>query len=129
MHNRSELFDFDFDVDTLFKLTFWLMGLFVSGVIAYTVYASTAGVAKVRNHAETYALEYMRVFRGAQNPTVQCMGIDSDNNGYVTCTAITSMGSTPEQIECTANLFIETNHGCREYRLRTVNLNGNALER
>lgn len=80
---------------------------------------------RVRANAERYALNYAREIEGMASPRVQCMSVDTDNNGYVTCSirdgAATS--SRPTQIECVANMFTEVNTGCRGYRVRTLEVN------
>lgn len=73
-------------------------------------------------HAEAYAREYARSFMGMPNAVISCLGTDTDRNGYVTCQIAAAPGQPPRQIECVANAWIEANTGCREYQLRTFDI-------
>ncbi len=92
------------------------------------VYVGTGSVRAsiVRDNAERYALRYGSRFEGMRRPVAECMGEDSEGNGYVTCTlrdADREMGvQRPRQVECVANVFFEWSTGCREYRLRTLDV-------
>lgn len=80
------------------------MILVVLGIlIGAFVGISGVTVGPTRTHAEDYARDYVRQFRGWQQPVVSCMGVDTDNNGYVTCTVAERAGTTPQQVECVAN--------------------------
>lgn len=82
-----------------------------------------AGASSRKANAETYARQYARDFMGAQNPVVSCMGEDIDMNGYVTCSVARAVGEPVRQIECVSNWILQYNKGCREYRLRTIDIN------
>lgn len=81
-----------------------------------------AGVSSRKANAETYARQYAREFMGTQNPVVSCMGTDTDMNGYVTCSVARAPGEPVRQIECVSNWILQYNKGCREYRLRTIDI-------
>lgn len=83
-----------------------------------------AGVSDRKANAEKYARAYVREFNGWASPVIACMGVDTDQNGYVTCTVAERAGAQSHQIECVSNWVFEYNTGCREYRLRTIDLQG-----
>lgn len=86
----------------------------------------SVGASAVRENAERYAVRYGSRIGGMRTPIAECMAVDNDNNGYVTCTlrdADREMGvQRPRQVECVANVFFEWSTGCREYRLRTLDV-------
>lgn len=98
---------------------------FVFVVAAGAFFASCQPLTspKIKAHAEVYALRYTQQFLNG-NPTsvVDCMGVDSDNNGYVTCTVASERGGRTTQIECVANAWLEWNTGCRAYMQRTISV-------
>jgi hypothetical protein len=102
--------------------------VFVPFAALLAIYGAThiVGASRVRENAERYALRYGSRFEGMRRPVAECMGVDNDNNGYVTCTlrdADREMGvQRPRQVECVANVFFEWSTGCREYRLRTLDV-------
>lgn len=93
--------------------------------LVFTIGGKYVYAGRVRANAERYALSYAREIEGMASPRAQCMSMDTDNNGYVTCSirddAATS--SRPTQIECVANMLVEFNTGCRGYRVRTLEVN------
>lgn len=80
------------------------------------------GVQDTKQNAERYARTYLRTMKGWNSPVVQCMGTDSDQNGYVTCEAAREVGAQTERLECKANWVLEYDTGCRELQ-RTININ------
>lgn len=102
-----------------------VLALFAAPFVIYLV-KNSVGTSSVRENAERYALRYGSRFEGMRRPVAECMGVDNDNNGYVTCTlrdADREMGvQRPRQVECVANVFFEWSTGCREYRLRTLDV-------
>lgn len=109
---------------TMAELLIVMVVLFVGcGVAAASCEYAIAPSQK--EHAEEYARQYAREFMGLPAATVSCMGVDTDRNGYVTCNVSGGQGAPVRQIECVANALIEVSTGCREYRLRTIDLNGN----
>lgn len=80
------------------------------------------GVEDTKNNAEKYARTYLRTMKGWEHPVVQCMGVDSDQNGYVTCEAAREAGMQTMRLECVSNWVFEYNTGCRELQ-RTININ------
>lgn len=99
-----------------------IVGIFIS--IALSIGANFFFAGKVRANAERYATNYAREIEHYTAPRVQCMSLDTDNNGYVTCMiSDAATSSRPTQIECAANMFMEVNVGCRGYRVRTLDIN------
>lgn len=96
-----------------------ILVLFFSVLGAGCEYATAP---RQKGHAEAYAREYARSFMGMPNAVISCLGTDTDRNGYVTCQIAAAPGQPSRQIECVANAWIEANKGCREYRLRTIDL-------
>lgn len=86
----------------------------------WLVFGDTLGEQAVRDHAERYAISHGSRIDGMRLPVAECSGIDSDANGYVTCTlrdADRDFGSpVPKHVECVSNVFFEWNTGCRDYR-------------
>lgn len=88
--------------------------------IAGTVLVSAVGgnvlyAEKRRAHAEAAARAYGAVL----DPSVpadawvaSCMGVDSDNDGYLSCT-LAARGRQPTPVECRAWIWIGNNDGCR----------------
>lgn len=106
---------------TMVELLVIVVILFVGcGVAAASCEYATAPTQKA--HAEEYARQYAREFMGLPAAIVSCMGVDTDHNGYVTCNVSGGQGAPVRQIECVANVLIEVNTGCREYRLRNINI-------
>lgn len=95
-------------------------------VAAVSMPGDTIFAGAVRENAERYATRYGSRMEGMRAPVAECMGVDSDDNGYVTCTVRDSdreLGDArPHQIECRANVVFEFDTGCREYRLRTIDV-------
>lgn len=113
-----------FTFDNLFPAFVVGIMILIVGGIVFHIGGSYFLADKVRANAERYATNYAREIEGMTSPRVQCMSMDTDANGYVTCTirdAATSSRST--QIECVANMFTEVNTGCRGYRVRTIDIN------
>lgn len=97
---------------TLFELA---IGLFVlCMIVGVAVGLLGTGAPARSSHATGYAHDWARRFKGWSTPVVNCMGDDSDGNGYVSCTIGDGRGAV-EQIECAANTIIEVNTGCRPY--------------
>lgn len=109
---------------TLVELMIVVVILGICGSIFIGACMGLTGVTATRSkrHAEEYAREYTTRFMGTRSAIIDCMGTDSDNNGYVTCTVAPQAGARTTQIECVSNTFFEWNKGCREYRLRTIDL-------
>lgn len=82
---------------------------------------SGCGVEDTKQNAEKYARTHLRTMKGWNNPVVQCFGVDTDRNGYVTCTVAERVGAPTERLECVANWVFEYNTGCRELQ-RTLNI-------
>lgn len=102
-------------------------------VIVFVVLAIIGGAAAAScgigaparsSNATGYARDWARRFKGWSSPVIDCMGNDTDNNGYVTCTIGDGRGQV-EQIECAANTVIEINVGCRPYA-RMIGVGGPA---
>lgn len=98
--------------------------LFVFGLLFSTCAVNVTGVGPkhIKQHAETYATNYLHRFRGWNTPIVDCAATDTDNNGYVTCTVAESVGSQPIQIECAANIYLENTTNCRVPFMRNLNV-------
>ncbi len=120
LHKRSF-----FTFDNLFPMFVIGIMVLIFGSVGFLVAGSYFFAGKVRANAERYATNYAREIEGMTSPRVQCMSMDTDANGYVTCSihdgAVPSSRST--QIECVANMFTEFNTGCRGYRVRTLDIN------
>lgn len=114
-----------FTFDNLFPMVVVGIMVLIFGGVAFAVAGRYLFANKVRANAERYATSYAREIEGMTSPRVQCMSMDTDANGYVTCSirdgAVPSSRST--QIECVANMFTEFNTGCRGYRVRTLDIN------
>jgi len=89
-----------------------------------TIMGCGVGIEDTRIHAENYVREYVR--NNYPPNTVrhtQCSGVDTDNNGYVTCVlSFVNVDRPPAQVECTANWIFEWDKVCRPYRLRTFDV-------
>lgn len=94
----------------VFALIFGTCALNVTGV----------GPRKTKQHADAYAVTYLRRFHGWTNPIVDCAGTDTDANGYVTCTAAETVGSRSIQIECASNIYLENTTNCRVPFMRNL---------
>lgn len=94
---------------TMAELVIGMVVLFVIAGVA--VGALGLGAPARSSHATGYARHWARRFKGWSTPVVECMGDDSDGNGYVSCTVGDGHGAV-EQIECAANTV---NTGCRPY--------------
>jgi hypothetical protein len=64
--------------------------------------------------AESQAREFLRTGYTNQWRNVQCMNVDTDRNGYVSCTVFMNNGQTLS-IECARQdwLTVIQNNGCR----------------
>lgn len=74
----------------------------------------------VRSRAEGYARNYCRRFKRWPSPVIDCAGVDTDGNQYVTCTVAERPGTPTEQIECPANFAVQNNTACRVPMVRSV---------
>jgi len=96
----------------------------ISLILATLVLGCGVGIEDTRTHAENYVCEYVR--NNYPQDTVrhaQCSGVDTDDNGYVTCVlSFVDVNRPPAQIECTANWIFEWDKVCRPYRLRTFDV-------
>lgn len=102
-------------------IPFLLVPAFVASVFVYIAYINLGGgVHRTQANAEKYARDYARTFHNWQNPVVQCFGLDTDHNGYVTCSVAREPGAPIRQIECAANIVLQFNRGCRQPQLRTL---------
>lgn len=77
-----------------------------------------AGERRLRaeNDAKTYVRELHPTWT---NTRALCQSTDSDNDGYVTCTVISTVNgtNTPEEgIECRASVYFDYARGCRPMR-------------
>lgn len=114
-----------FTFDNLFPMFVIGFIVLIFGGVAFAVAGRYLFANKVRANAERYATSYAREIEGMTSPRVQCMSMDTDINGYVTCSIRDGAvsGSRSTQIECVANMFTEFNTGCRGYRVRTLDIN------
>lgn len=70
----------------------------------------------VRDHATSDARAYARALHPAwARPVAVCQGVDSDSDGYVTCTVGDGAGAT-EAIECRTSVVLDYQRGCRPMR-------------
>jgi len=102
-------------------LVFGAVGLIFFAVIMAAVLRVT-GVTpeRARIRADAMATNYAINIHGWQTPFVQCAGIDTDSNGYVTC-MISDRAGRWEQIECADQSFTDNmNSICRPYN--TLNI-------
>lgn len=106
---------------TLVELVIVIVVLGIIGTVALG--GLGVGASSRSSNATGYARDWARRFKGWSSPVVECMGNDTDGNGYVTCTIGDGHG-TVDQIECAANTVIEVNTGCRAYR-RTIGVDIN----
>ena len=109
---------------TLVELLIVVCVLSIVGMtlVGIAVGFSGCGTDTIRDNAQGYARNYARQFYGMSNPVVQCAGIDTDANGYVTCT-VGGNGQPPRQIECRANHLVEYDTACREQRVFNMQTN------
>lgn len=71
---------------------------------------------RVRDRANEDARAYSREFHpGWTHPTVSCQSVDSDSDGYVTCTIGDGANAT-EAIECRVSRVTNYKRGCRPMR-------------
>lgn len=96
----------------------------VTGFIGFTFFAVLVGVLAPlalsgtpnQTYAENEARTYSRtLYPEHPQPRVACQGMDTDANGYVSCTLVTHPNSPPIPIEC-ANRYAINNTGCRPMR-------------
>lgn len=101
--------------------------LLISFVIVAVAVAICAGLRsgpEVRAEATTEATSYARGM-GYVDPHVQCVEMDSDGDGYVSCTvAFTQPNGTigKDAIECVGGISVvgALNSGCRTPKMRAV---------
>lgn len=93
----------------------FLVGLAVTLSGCDTVTSGT-----VKSQAEGYARNYCRRFKRWSSPVVDCAGVDTDGNHYVTCTVAEAPGRPTEQLECPANFALENSTSCRVPMVRSV---------
>ena len=109
---------------SLFEVLIFLFIFIVLAGILFGGCSELTGVPQDarRENAQVLARNWVREFRrDIQNPSVSCMGVDTDRNGYVTC-QVGSGAQTPLQIECRYCWLICVGIGpsdCREYRVFT----------
>lgn len=131
MHGFNGRFDsarFDREFNRMERQGRWFSGI-VAGIIALgflfvivtTLLRVTGALPdRTKARAEGLAVGYATNVHGWPNPYAQCAGIDTDNNGYVTCMISNRAGAT-EQIECAdQGLSSRMNNICRPYR--TINI-------
>ena len=72
--------------------------------------------ARAENDAKSYV---QQLHPSYTNTRALCQSTDSDNDGYVTCTVISTVNGTdtPEEgIECRASVYFDFARGCRPMR-------------
>lgn len=91
-----------------------IVGIFALGIVGK--FASCACSGDRRANANTEARQYVRTMHpGWTRPVISCQGMDTDGNGYVTCTVGDGTDRT-EAIECAAFVTVSFNEGCRPMR-------------
>lgn len=125
-HNSFDSFDHEFNRSWRRMRYFHAL---VLGIIAFVAMAIVAVVAlrlsgtlpaRTRTRAEGLATVYATNVHGWTNPYVQCAGVDSDDNGYVTC-MISNRAGASEQIECAdQGISDQMNNICRPYRTISI---------
>ena len=97
----------------------------VAGVIFLTVGAMVMGITfkacgvgseEQRENSTSMARRYVSEMHGPTWTRVSCQGVDTDNNGYVSC--VVGDGTATEPIECAACMTSSFcfNSGCRPLR-------------
>lgn len=91
---------------------FGILGLFCLAVVSNV--AMYIGADTVRVHAEDEARIWVsNMYPTVADPRISCQALDTDNNGYVTCTA--NLDGEHVNIECYAWLFVNPGGSdCRE---------------
>jgi prepilin-type N-terminal cleavage/methylation domain-containing protein len=78
----------------------------------------SCGRSQNKEHAEKQAMQFAKLFvnNDAIKYSVSCQETDSDNNGYVSCTAMiyrTPEHTEPLELECASKWSLSTGEGCR----------------
>lgn len=87
-----------------------IVGVFLAVIFSRVACVGETQTAAAKSEARSWAREL-----GLQTTGVACANIDSDGDGYVSCTIALKDGST-KQIECRG--AYAPGHGCREPKLR-----------
>lgn len=105
---------------TLVELIIVLVVIGMIGSMFLNCDAVTGFAGERRARAENDAKTYVRELHPSwTNTRALCQSTDSDNDGYVTCTVISTMNGTdtPEEgIECRASVYFDYARGCRPMR-------------
>lgn len=100
--------------------TFLCLGIIVCLEAWDPLTASTA-----RRRATEDAAHFARVLHPAwTHPAVLCQAVDSDGNGYLSCTI--GNGDALEPIECAPSVLFDYARGCRPVRFLTAPTTGTA---
>ena len=92
------------------------VGLLFVGSISWDAVTSSGR----KGNADSSAAQYIReMHRGWTSPAIQCQSIDTDNNGYVSCTVGDGVNQT-EAIECASYVLYSFNKGCRVMRAQII---------
>ncbi len=97
-----------------------IFAILLAGLGAKFGGCSTVTSGTIKSQAEGYARNYCRRFKRWSQPVVDCAGVDTDGNQYVSCTVAEAPGRPTEQIECPSNFALENNTSCRVPMLRSV---------
>lgn len=99
------------------RFIYFVFALIAVVVVASVVLKVTGSGPANQAQAEAAARAYAAALYPGPTARVQCQGVDTDNNGYVSCTLV--LDGTPPvtyPLEC-ANSYAYVNTGCRPMRL------------
>lgn len=103
-----------------FTLIELMIVITIIGVLAGLIIFGSRGCGRSQNkeHAEEQAKQFTKLFvnNDAIKYSVSCQETDSDNNGYVSCTAMiyrTPEHTEPLELECASKWAFSTREGCR----------------
>lgn len=106
-------------------IVFTILGVLALALIGGTRGGSGAVTADtVQANATGYARNYARRFHRWSTPVIECAGVDTNRDGYVTCTIAQAPGTPTEQIRCPSNYLIEGNTTCHTVNVRNMQWGG-----
>lgn len=98
--------------------------IFVIGVVmavgeCVATVENFGGNGPIHQHAMEQGYQYLQEHYPSAHYQLTCMSQDTDNNGYVTCSATTEEVGHPDRaFECSEYTWVTSNPGCKPLPLR-----------